>query len=38
MVHPGDTIGLNGGTSTTEVAREIVLLPDLTTRTCRSPW
>ena len=30
MVHPGDTIGLNGGTSTTEVAREIVLLPDLT--------
>ena len=24
MVHPGDTIGLNGGTSTTEVAREIV--------------
>ena len=30
MVHPGDSIGLNGGTTTTEVAREIVLLPDLT--------
>ena len=30
MVHPGDSIGLNGGTTTTEVAREIVLLPELT--------
>ena len=30
MVRPGDTIGLNGGTTTTEVAREVVLLPDLT--------
>ena len=29
MVRPGDVIGLNGGTTTTEVAREIVLLPDL---------
>ena len=30
MVQPGDSIGLNGGTTTTEVAREVVLLPDLT--------
>ena len=30
MVRPGDTIGLNGGTTTTEVAREVALLPDLT--------
>ena len=30
MVCPGDTVGLNGGTTTTEVAREVVLLPDLT--------
>ena len=29
MVRPGDVIGLNGGTTTTEVAREIVLLPEL---------
>ena len=30
LVHPGDSIGLNGGTTTTEVAREIALLPALT--------
>ena len=30
LVHPGDSVGLNGGTTTTEVAREIALLPDLT--------
>ena len=30
MVRPGDVIGLGGGTTTTEVAREIVLLPGLT--------
>ena len=30
MVRPGDTIGLNGGTTATEVAREVALLPDLT--------
>ncbi len=27
MVHSGDTIGLNGGTTTTEVARELAVLP-----------
>lgn len=30
MVSSGDVIGLNGGTTTTEVAREIALLPGLT--------
>ena len=30
LVHPGDSVGLNGGTTTTEVAREIALLPALT--------
>lgn len=30
MVRPGDVVGLNGGTTTTEVSREIALLPDLT--------
>ena len=30
LVHPGDSVGLNGGTTTTEVAREIALLPELT--------
>ena len=30
MVSSGDVIGLNGGTTTTEVAREIALLPSLT--------
>lgn len=30
MVTSGEVIGLNGGTTTTEVAREIALLPDLT--------
>jgi len=29
LVSPGDVIGLNGGTTTTEVAREIAVLPDL---------
>lgn len=29
LVSPGDTVGLNGGTTTTEVAREIALLPTL---------
>lgn len=27
MIHPGDTVGLNGGTTTTEVARELAVLP-----------
>jgi len=38
LVHPGDSVGLNGGTTTTEVAREIALLPDLTARlrSCRT--
>lgn len=35
LVSPGDTVGLNGGTTTTEVAREIALLPTL--RTAASP-
>ncbi|CAM2853965.1 DeoR/GlpR family DNA-binding transcription regulator [Actinomyces slackii] len=30
MVSPGDSVGLNGGTTTTEIAREIALLPELT--------
>lgn len=30
MVSPGDCVGLNGGTTTTEIAREIALLPNLT--------
>jgi len=30
LVRPGDSVGLNGGTTTTEVAREIALLPELT--------
>ncbi|WP_067782748.1 DeoR/GlpR family DNA-binding transcription regulator [Actinomyces vulturis] len=30
MVHSGDTVGLNGGTTTTEVAREIAMLPSQT--------
>ncbi|MBO3723933.1 DeoR/GlpR transcriptional regulator [Actinomyces bowdenii] len=30
MVGPGDCVGLNGGTTTTEIAREIALLPGLT--------
>lgn len=30
LVSPGDAVGLNGGTTTTEVAREIALLPSLT--------
>ncbi|VEG25615.1 DeoR/GlpR family DNA-binding transcription regulator [Actinomyces howellii] len=30
MVRAGDVVGLNGGTTTTEVAREIALLPGLT--------
>lgn len=29
LVHPGDVVGLNGGTTATEVAREIALLPGL---------
>lgn len=29
LVSPGDAIGLNGGTTTTEVAREIALLPEI---------
>lgn len=33
LVSPGDTVGLNGGTTTTEVAREIALLPALRTAT-----
>ncbi|MFC4555580.1 DeoR/GlpR family DNA-binding transcription regulator [Georgenia faecalis] len=29
MVAPGDVVGLNGGTTTTEVARELVMRPEL---------
>lgn len=29
LISPGDVVGLNGGTTTTEVAREIAILPEL---------